>query len=117
MEIEDIIEELVSIILMQEEEINKLIAYGLITQEEIDFVKSGEKKQSSIARLLEVLKELENQSLARELEIEIERKIRESGALKDVHPDAREETKRALYQTYYEMLINSDKYKSLNKFN
>lgn len=63
------------------------------------------------------LKELENQSLARELEIEIERKIRESGALKDVHPDAREETKRALYQTYYEMLINSDKYKSLNKFN
>ena len=62
------------------------------------------------------LQELENQSLARELEIEIERKIRESGVLKDIHPETREETRRALYQTYYETLIKTDKYKSLNKF-
>ncbi|MBP3597200.1 MAG: hypothetical protein J6J60_07385, partial [Clostridia bacterium] len=44
---------------IEQEEINELIKYGLITQEEIN----GEKKQSSIARLLEVLKELENQSV------------------------------------------------------
>ena len=45
------------------EEINKLITYGLITQKEIDFTKSGEKKKSAIAILLEVLKELENQGV------------------------------------------------------
>lgn len=82
------------------------------SSEEIKNFEIIKKRQDDLDKRL---RDLENQGLYRELEMDIERKIRESGILNDIHPDAREETKKTLYRAYYDSLIKTEKYKSLNR--
>lgn len=58
----------------------------------------------------------EIKSLLSEIEIDIEKKINESGILENVLPEQREKTKDSLYRTYYEALINTDKYQKLKNY-
>lgn len=58
----------------------------------------------------------EVESLLTEIELDIVKRINESGILENVIPEQREKTRESLYKTYYEALVNTDKYQKLKNY-
>ena len=61
----------------------------------------------------ERLKDLELQVLERDLELEIEKKIRESNRINSIPFELRDEARKQLHSLYYDSLLETDKYKEL----
>lgn len=60
--------------------------------------------------------ELEIKSLKSEIDYEVRKKISESKILDNVIDEKKEETFNSIYNSYYEFLVNSQKYQQLKKF-
>lgn len=87
-------------------------------EEKIPENNSDEKEiYEEINRQQTIFDEAEISILLSEIELDIEKKIIDSGILDNVLPEQREKVKESLYKTYYEVLINTDKYQKLKKYN
>ena len=61
------------------------------------------------------VKELELDNLRKELELEINRKIKQNGMLDGLSGQLRNQTEEIIHKVYYDILINDDKYKDLKE--
>lgn len=92
------------------EDIEKRFAEKYDDSEEVLAFTQIKKQQETFEKRL---KELELQVLKRDIELDIEKKIRESDKLNNIPYELREEARRKIHDIYYEALLQTEKYKEL----
>ncbi len=107
---------------INEEVVEEKIANVNNVYREREVVLNSETGDTNIAMILKQqeemtrrLNELEKENLKKDLELEIEKRIKQSGMLDEKSGISRETTYKTLYKAYYDILINSEKYEVLKK--